>query len=143
MFYVNGTARCAQNGQLSMTPNGKVQGKVRVAFSRTYRDAKGELVERTSFVDLIAWGKTGEALASRIRGEQIAVNGRLEVSTNKANGTTYTNVSVVVNEVTYLTTKEQRDQLRARNEDLATEASEAPAAEAEVEDFDGEFETAV
>lgn len=135
MLYVTGTARVVKNGTLSLTKNGKEQGVVRVAFSRTFKDGAGEVVEDTSFVDLIAWGRTGVALASRIAGEQIGVQGRLNVKTNQANGTTYTNVSVVVNEVNYLTTKAQREALLAKSspnaevrEDVDIETGEMVAA---------------
>jgi len=62
--------------KLRFTPNGTALCKFGMAVSEKYGDK-----ETTAFIDLVAWGKTGEIISEYFhKGDKIAVNGRLTFS---------------------------------------------------------------
>jgi single-strand DNA-binding protein len=57
---------------------GKAMARLNLATNETYRNAKGEKVEETTWHHLIAWGKTAEILNKYThKGSEIAVEGKL------------------------------------------------------------------
>lgn len=68
-----------------------------LAVNRTYvRRDSGEKVEETCFVDVEAWGRTGETIARYMRkGRQIFVEGRLKFDSWERDGQKRSKLSVV------------------------------------------------
>jgi len=92
----------------------------RFSVGVTQKDMDGE---STQWVQVAAFGKTGENCGQYLKkGSQVLVHGRLKVSTNEKNGTTYVNVDVAANEVTFLGSA---DDGAARNP--RTSRTESPA----------------
>jgi single-strand DNA-binding protein len=68
-----------------------------LATNRTYMNkSSGEKVEETTFVDIEAWGRTGETIARYMqKGRQIYVEGRLKFDTWEKDGQRRSKLSVV------------------------------------------------
>lgn len=68
-----------------------------MAVNRTYTNrASGEKVEETTFVDVEAWGRTGETIARFMqKGRQIFVEGRLKFDSWERDGQRRSKLSVV------------------------------------------------
>lgn len=61
------------------TPNGQSVTNFSLAVNRTWKGQDGETKEAVSFIDCVAWGKTGEVIAQYIqKGRPILVDGRLD-----------------------------------------------------------------
>ncbi|MDA1195043.1 MAG: single-stranded DNA-binding protein [Planctomycetota bacterium] len=68
-----------------------------IATNRTYMNrATNEKVEETAFVDVEAWGRTGETIARYMqKGRQIFIEGRLKFDTWERDGQRRSKLSVV------------------------------------------------
>jgi|SRR5690606_578202 len=57
---------------------GKVMARFNLATNETYKNAKGEKVDETTWHHLIAWGRTAEILNKYTdKGSELAVEGKL------------------------------------------------------------------
>jgi len=73
--------------ELKNTAGGTALAKFGIATNETYT-SQGERKQRTTFVDVVAWGKTGETIAKYLKkGSPIFLEGRLEFSSWKDNAT--------------------------------------------------------
>jgi single-strand DNA-binding protein len=68
-----------------------------LAVNRTYtKQDSGERVEETCFVDVEAWGRTGETIARYMKkGRQIFIEGRLKLDTWEKDGQKHSKLRVV------------------------------------------------
>ncbi|MFV1959920.1 MAG: single-stranded DNA-binding protein, partial [Planctomycetota bacterium] len=75
-----------------------------LAVNRTYtRRDSGERVEETCFVDIEAWGRTGETIARYMRrGRQIFIEGRLKFDSWERDGQRRSKLSVVAETFQFL-----------------------------------------
>jgi single-strand DNA-binding protein len=66
--------------ELRYTPQGAAVCEFALALNYVYTNKQtGQKVEEVSFIDLVAWGKTGETIAEYMKkGRQILVEGRLK-----------------------------------------------------------------
>jgi len=111
MNSVNLIARLGADPQLRWTPNGKAVCTFSVADSEKYKDASGETHERTTWVDLEAWGRTAEVINEHFRkGQRIAIVGSLrqDVWTDKE-GQKRSRLKVVVNSFDFIEPRNDRD----------------------------------
>lgn len=61
------------------TPNGQSVTNFSLAVNRTWKGADGNTQEAVSYIDCVAWGKTGEVIAQYMqKGRPILVEGRLD-----------------------------------------------------------------
>jgi len=90
-------------GRLTRDPETRATGagsnvvQLGLAVNRTYtRRDSGEKVEETCFVDVEAWGRTGETIARYMKkGRQIFIEGRLKFDTWERDGQRRSKLSVV------------------------------------------------
>ncbi len=75
-----------------------------LATNRTYMNkSSGEKVEETTFVDVEAWGRTGETIARYMqKGRQIYVEGRLKFDTWEKDGQRRSKLSVVCDQFQFI-----------------------------------------
>ena len=67
--------------ELKFLPSGTALTKLGLALNRKYRDKSESLVVETTFVDVTAWGKTGEIAGKYLKkGEPVLIHGRLHYS---------------------------------------------------------------
>lgn len=66
--------------ELRYTPQGAAVCEFALALNYVYTNKQtGQKVEEVSFIDLVAWGKTGETIAEYMKkGRQIMIEGRLK-----------------------------------------------------------------
>src|SRR5258707_2693101 len=66
--------------ELRYTPQGSAVCEFALALNYVYTNKQtGQKVEEVSFIDLVAWGKTGETIAEYMKkGRQILIEGRLK-----------------------------------------------------------------
>ena len=72
--------RLTADPELKYTPQGTAVANMSLAINETWTDAKGDKHERTTFLNIIAWGKQAENSREYLtKGSQIFVDGRIDV----------------------------------------------------------------
>ena len=89
--------RLTRDPETRTTGSGSTVVAFGLATNRNYtRRDSGERVEETTFVDVEAWGRTGETIARYMRkGRQIFIEGRLKLDTWERDGQRRSKLSVV------------------------------------------------
>ena len=89
--------RLTRDPETRSTPSGQTVVALGLAVNRNYtRRDSGEKVEETCFVDVEAWGRTGETIARYMRrGRQIFIEGRLKFDSWERDGQRRSKLSVV------------------------------------------------
>lgn len=80
--------RLAADPELRTTTSGQTVANFRVATSRQWKDAQGQLQSQTEFTQVVAWGKLGDLSNQYLRkGRQVFVEGRIQTRSwvDKAN----------------------------------------------------------
>ena len=66
--------------ELRQTPSGRSVADIGLATNESYKNPSGETVEKTCFVDIVAWGKQAEACGQYLtKGRPVLVEGRLQL----------------------------------------------------------------
>lgn len=85
------------------TPNGQSVANFGLAVNRTWRGADGSNQESVSYIDCVAWGKTGEIIAQYMqKGRALLVSGRLEQRSWEQDGQKRSKVEVVVEDFNFV-----------------------------------------
>lgn len=91
--------------ELRYTPQGAAVCEFALALNSVYTNKQtGQKVEEVSYIDLVAWGKTGETIAEYMKkGRQIMVEGRLKQDRWEAqDGKKMSKVRVTVESFTFV-----------------------------------------
>jgi len=91
--------------EMRTTPSGQNVANFSLAVSRTWRGSDGTQQEATSFIDCVAWGKTGEVIAQYVsKGSPLLVSGRLDQRSwdDKETGKKRSSVEVYVEDFTFV-----------------------------------------
>ena len=89
--------------ELRNTPSGQSVCNFGLALNRSYKNAEGEWVEATDFVDIVAWGPLGERVAQYLtKGRPALVAGRLQSRSWEQDGQKRSKVEVNAHDVTFL-----------------------------------------
>ena len=65
--------------EMRATPSGAQACNFTIAVNRVFRGSDGGQQEQTSFIDCVAWGKSGETIAQYVKkGSALIVSGRIE-----------------------------------------------------------------
>jgi single-strand DNA-binding protein len=126
--------------ELRMTPKGTAICTFGLAVNRQFRDEAGGTREETTFVDLEAWGKTGELVSKYLsKGSPAMVEGRLRFDSweSKA-GEKRNKLKVVVDNVQFLSSRGEggSKESSAPEGRQSTPQREAPASESQGNDVD-------
>ena len=74
-----------------------------IAVGRKFKGKDGQMQEETSFIDVEAWGKTGELVAQYLsKGSACLVDGRLKQDTWEQDGNKRSKIKVVAESVQFL-----------------------------------------
>lgn len=85
------------------TPNGQSVTNFALAVNRTWKGQDGSTQEQVSFIDCVAWGKTGEVIAQYIqKGRPRLVSGRLDQRSWEQDGQKRSKVEVVVEDFNFV-----------------------------------------
>lgn len=105
--------------ELKHTSGGQALAKFGIATNETYGGKDGtEKKQRATFVDVVAWGKTGEIIAEHLRrGDPIFIEGRLDFSSWKdtATGQNRSKLEVVVQSFQFVGPKKEHEVRRVRD----------------------------
>lgn len=91
--------------ELRTTANGRQVCSFSIAVNRVYRDANGENQSQTSYIDCVAWSRTGETISQYIhKGDPFLVSGRLEQRSweDKQTGQKRYSTELVVEDFTFI-----------------------------------------
>lgn len=93
--------------EMRYTPNGQGVTSFGVATNRRYKDSSGNIQEETQFHEVVAWGKTAEAITQILKkGNKVAVIGRLQTkSWDAPDGSKRSRTEIVLDEFVPLTPK--------------------------------------
>jgi single-strand DNA-binding protein len=97
-----GIGRLVRDATLTYTSGGMAVCKFAIAVGK--RKKQGEQwVEETSFFDIVAWGKTGEALNQYlVKGKQVAVEGELHQNRWEQDGQNRSKIEINANNIQLL-----------------------------------------
>jgi single-strand DNA-binding protein len=94
----------ASDPEMRQFPSGKSVCQLTVAVGSSYKDADGQWVEKTSFLDVRVLGAQGENCVRYLaKGRQVAIEGRLEQRSWEAqDGMKRSTVEVIANQVMFI-----------------------------------------
>lgn len=85
------------------TPNGQSVTNFALAVNRTWKGQDGSTQEQVSFIDCVAWGRTGEVIAQYMqKGRPILVSGRLDQRSWEQDGNKRSKVEVIVEDFNFV-----------------------------------------
>lgn len=99
------TGNVTRDPETRSLPSGSSVTSFSVAVNRVYKDANGQNQESVSFIDCVAWGRTGEVIAQYgKKGSGILVSGRLDQRSweDKNTGQKRSRVEVVVEDFNFI-----------------------------------------
>jgi len=123
--------RLTRDPELKYTPSGAAVCGLRLASDRRYVDRnKGETQRETIFIDVTAWGRTGEWCNQYLRkGSALFVEGRLRQERwTDREGKNQDRISIVADRVQFAETRAEAE-ARARGERDRSAPEEPPAEE--------------
>lgn len=89
--------------EVRTTPSGQSVTSFGLAINRTWKGADGNQQESVSYIDCVAWGKTGEIIAQYVqKGRPLLINGRLEQRSWEKDGQKHSKVEVVVEDFNFV-----------------------------------------
>jgi single-strand DNA-binding protein len=89
--------------EVRTTPSGQSVTGFGLAVNRTWRGQDGSTQEKVSFIDCVAWGKTGEVIAQYMhKGSPLLVSGRLEQRSWEQDGQKRNKVEVIVEDFNFV-----------------------------------------
>jgi len=85
------------------TPNGQSVTNFSLAVNRTWKGQDGNTQESVSYIDCVAWGRTGEVIAQYMqKGRPILVSGRLDQRSWEQDGQKRSKVEVNVEDFNFV-----------------------------------------
>lgn len=87
------------------TPSGQSVTNFSLAVNRTWKGADGQQNEDVSYIDCVAWGKTGEIITQYLgKGRAVLVSGRLDQRSwdDKDSGQKRSKIEVVVEDFNFV-----------------------------------------
>ncbi len=91
--------------EMRATPSGAQACNFTIAVNRVFRGSDGGQQEQTSFIDCVAWGKSGETIAQYVKkGSALIVSGRIEQRSweDKTSGQRRSRVEIVVDDFSFV-----------------------------------------
>lgn len=85
------------------TPSGQSVTNFSLAVNRTWKGQDGSTQEAVSYIDCVAWGRTGEVIAQYMqKGRPILVSGRLDQRSWEQDGNKRSKVEVIVEDFNFV-----------------------------------------
>ena len=85
------------------TPSGQSVTNFALAVNRTWKGQDGSTQEAVSYIDCVAWGRTGEVIAQYMqKGRPILVSGRLDQRSWEQDGQKRSKVEVIVEDFNFV-----------------------------------------
>lgn len=94
--------------ELKYIPSGMAVSEVGLAVNNRRKNAQGEWVEETTFVDVTLWGRTAEVASEYLsKGSSVLIEGRLKLDTWEKEGKKQSKLRVVGEQMQMLGSKGQ------------------------------------
>ena len=93
--------------EMRATPSGAQVCSFAIAVNRSYKDTSGNQVDQVSYIDCVAWGKSGETINQYVhKGSPLLVSGRLEQRSweDKNSGQRRSRSEIVVEDFSFIGT---------------------------------------
>jgi len=119
-------------------PSGTKVTEFPVAINEYYKNAAGEKVEKTLFIECQSWGKTGETIASHLgKGDPILIHGKLSIETwdDKTTGHKMSRTRVVIEQFEFCGGKRPSGEAKSAAEPRTASAPKVASAVEEIDDF--------
>ena len=101
--------RLANDIEKKTLDSGKEVLRVSLAVNRSYKNPEG--IYETDFIDCILWDGLANNLSEYCKkGDVVGVRGRLQVSYYEKDGINHKAVEVIVEKLTFLSSKKQEDE---------------------------------
>lgn len=85
------------------TPSGQSVTNFSLAVNRTWKGQDGTMQEAVSYIDCVAWGRTGEVIAQYMqKGRPILVSGRLDQRSWEQDGNKRSKVEVIIEDFNFV-----------------------------------------
>lgn len=95
--------RLGRDPELKQTPSGQPVANFSLAIDESYKDRSGSKVDKVLWVQIVAWGKTGELCAQYLKkGRQAIVTGRLQIRQYDKDGQKRYATEIVANHVEFV-----------------------------------------
>ncbi len=92
--------------ELRYIPSGQAVCDLGIAINDRRKDASGEWVEDTTFVDVTVWGRQAETASEFLgKGSTVLVHGRLKLEQWEKDGAKHSKVKIVAERVQWMSTK--------------------------------------
>lgn len=91
--------------EIRATPSGAQACNFSVAVNRVFRGSDGNQQEQTSFIDCVAWGRSGETIAQYVKkGSALIVSGRIEQRSweDKNSGQRRSRTEIIVEDFSFI-----------------------------------------
>lgn len=91
--------------EMRTTASGSQVCSFAVAVNRTFKDSSGNQQDQVSYLDCVAWGKSGEIISQYVhKGSAILVSGRLEQRSweDKTSGQRRSRTEIVVDDFSFI-----------------------------------------
>lgn len=104
------TGNVVAKPEVRFTPSGVKTASFRIGCNRKYKGGDGEIKEQAIFVTINTWNGTADACAKYLdKGDKVAVQGRLDISSYEQDGVTKWYTKVVASQVQFLSNKHPVD----------------------------------
>lgn len=116
--------RLTRDPETRSTTGGASVTAFSLAVGRTWRSKEGEQQEATSFINCVAWGKTGETIAQYLgKGDPLLLDGRLDQRQYDKDGETRYAYEVVVENFNFIGGKNDNEAPRqqGKSDDVVIE----------------------
>lgn len=91
--------------EMRATPSGAQACNFTIAVNRVFKGSDGNQQEQTSFIDCVAWGRTGETISQYVKkGSALLVSGRIEQRSweDKTSGQRRSRVEIIVEDFSFI-----------------------------------------
>ena len=91
--------------EMRATPSGAQACNFTIAVNRVFRGSDGIQQEQTSFIDCVAWGRSGETIAQYVKkGSALIVSGRIEQRSweDKTSGQRRSRTEIIVDDFSFV-----------------------------------------
>jgi single-strand DNA-binding protein len=114
---VNISGNLTRDPELRATPTGTPVLQFCVAVNDRTKDQSGQWVDRPNFVDCVMFGNRAQAVQRFLsKGSKVSIEGKLRYSSwqDKQTGQNRSKIEVVVDEVEFMTSRDQGQQAQGR-----------------------------
>jgi len=103
--------RLTHDPDFHYTESGKAVARLNIAVNQSYKDKNNEWQQETSYVPVIVWEKTAEAVQKHLsRGSAVLIEGKLKSRQKKMDdGKSWTVLEVTASNVQFLSIKEKEE----------------------------------